>query len=130
MALGRKTGGRTAGTPNKVTASVRELAEPYGPAAIVALAQLAGLTDKPGAEAEATRIAALRELLDRAYGKAKQPTETDQAPESLQLQHLIAAQACSRMLQAELATASTRTIDAEVSRQPNGPAALFEPALE
>jgi hypothetical protein len=31
---------------------------------------LAGLTDAPGAANEATRVAALKELLDRAYGRS------------------------------------------------------------
>ena len=71
--LGRKTGGRQKGTPNKATAEIRSLAQAYGPAAIAALAQLAGLTDEPGAEAEATRVVAIKELLDRAYGRAILP---------------------------------------------------------
>jgi hypothetical protein len=43
---------------------------------------LAGLTDAPGAQHEATRVAALRELLDRGFGKATQHIagDSDTAP--------------------------------------------------
>lgn len=88
MAKGKKTGGRVAGTPNKATHEVRDLARKYGPAAIEAAARLAGLVlvvapNKEGdgeievpegmAESEPARIAALQLILDRAYGKATQP---------------------------------------------------------
>lgn len=67
MALGKKTGGRKAGIPNKVTADVRALAGEYGPVAIAELARLA-----VKAENEQARVAACKELLDRAYGKSVQ----------------------------------------------------------
>lgn len=74
MAKGQKTGGRQAGTPNKVQREDRELARKYGPKAIKELAKLAGLepngTGK--AEAEAVRKGALDSILDRAYGKPVQ----------------------------------------------------------
>jgi hypothetical protein len=73
MALGRKTGGRQRGTLNKNTTEVRSLAQAYGPAAIAALARLAGLTGGPAAEAETTRVIAIKELLDRGYGRATMP---------------------------------------------------------
>jgi hypothetical protein len=73
MAKGRKTGGRALGTPNKVTGDVRALAREYGPEAIAALARMAGLTQAPGAESEAVRVACLKEILDRAYGKGTLP---------------------------------------------------------
>lgn len=78
MAEGRKTGGRQKGTLNKATASVKALAQKHGPAAIAELARLA-----TKAESEAARVAAIRELLDRAYGKSKQPLvggDDDDAP--------------------------------------------------
>lgn len=81
MAKGQKTGGRTAGTPNKATSEVKVLAGKYGPDAIKALAGLAGLitTGKTKeAESEAARVAALKEILDRAYGKASQPIAGDE----------------------------------------------------
>jgi len=61
---GLKTGGRKAGTPNKATAEIRELAQNYGPEALVELARLA-----KEAVSESARIAAIREILDRAYGR-------------------------------------------------------------
>jgi hypothetical protein len=75
MAKGQKTGGRTAGTPNKATGEVKALAGQYGPDEVKALAALAGMNkDEAGkAESEAARVAAIKELLDRAYGKAAQP---------------------------------------------------------
>lgn len=67
MAKGRKTGGRVAGTPNKATRDVKAMAQKHGPECIAGLALLAKT-----AESEQARIAAMRELLDRAYGKAPQ----------------------------------------------------------
>src|SRR5262245_7890914 len=68
---GRRPGsGRKKGTPNKVTAEIKELAQKYGPEAIAELARLA-----TKAESEAARVAAIRELLDRGYGRAVQPIE-------------------------------------------------------
>jgi hypothetical protein len=58
---GRKTGGRKAGTPNKVTAEIRQVAMLHGPAAIK---RLAVLMKGSGPVA----VAACRELLDRGYG--------------------------------------------------------------
>ena len=65
-----KTGGRRKGTPNKVTVAVREAALEHGPAAVEELARLMteGRTDQ-------VRIAACREILDRAYGKSRQAIE-------------------------------------------------------
>src|SRR5262245_54567988 len=68
---GRRPGsGRKKGTPNKVTAEIKELAQQYGPEAIAELARLA-----TQAESEAARVAAIKELLDRGYGRAMQPIE-------------------------------------------------------
>ena len=71
---GRKTGGRSAGTPNKVTAEVRDLARVHGPAVLEELARLA-------LESEAIRrkVAAAKEILDRRYGKCAQPISGDEA---------------------------------------------------
>jgi hypothetical protein len=65
MAAGQKTGGRTAGTPNKATAEVRALAGQHGPAAI---AELPRLTRE--AESEQARISACNAICDRAYGRS------------------------------------------------------------
>ncbi len=67
---GRKTGGRKAGTPNKATAEIRELAMLHGPAAI---RRLVLLMRGPGPVA----VAACRELLDRGYGKSPRPIDGD-----------------------------------------------------
>ena len=76
----REGAGRKLGVPNKVTAEVMELAGKYGPKAVDALAVLAGLKAdgkaKP-AESDAARVAALKEILDRAYGKATQTIAGD-----------------------------------------------------
>lgn len=78
MAKGLKTGGRVAGTPNKATAEVKELALVFGPAAIQRAAELAGLVDgKKAAESEAAQMSALNTILDRAYGKPKQSLDVD-----------------------------------------------------
>lgn len=65
-----KTGGRKKGTPNKATSEVKALAQQYAPAALKELARLSR-----EAESEQARVAACREILDRAYGKAPQAIE-------------------------------------------------------
>ena len=67
-----KTGGRHKGTPNKVTVAVREAALKHGPGAVSELARL-----MTNAESESVRIAACREILDRAYGRPRQTMEHD-----------------------------------------------------
>lgn len=67
MATGRKTGGRKAGVPNKATREIKALAQSYGAGAIRELARLS-----TKAESETARVSAIKELLDRAYGKAPQ----------------------------------------------------------
>lgn len=64
------------GTPNKVSEEVRAIAQPYAPAAIKEAARIAGLLPrKPGSESDQARVAAINIILDRAYGKPKQPVE-------------------------------------------------------
>ncbi len=65
-----KTGGRVAGTPNRSTAAIKEMAAKHGPMALTEIARLA-----TNAKTEPTRFAACRELLDRAYGKPVQSRE-------------------------------------------------------
>lgn len=65
-----KTGGRTAGTPNKITADIKALAQEHGVTAITMLA-----TVMTTAESDQAKIAAAKELLDRGYGKATQAVE-------------------------------------------------------
>ncbi len=66
-----KTGGRKAGTPNKVGADVRAVAAELGPKALDTLHEIA--KDKT-APAQA-RVMACREILDRALGKPAQSLE-------------------------------------------------------
>ena len=65
--------GRPKGVPNKATADLKALAQVHGPAVIAKLAVMAGLTTEAPAENEGTRVAAMKELLDRGYGKSVQP---------------------------------------------------------
>jgi len=77
MAKGWKSGGRQAGTPNKVTADIRALAQVYGAEAIETLAHL-----MRHGESDAIQLAAIAQLLDRAYGKPVQGLlEADAEPE-------------------------------------------------
>ena len=70
---GKRPGaGRKRGSLNKVTAEVRELAMQHAPAAMAELARLV-----KSAKSENTRVAAIREILDRAYGKPKQAVVGD-----------------------------------------------------
>lgn len=74
----RENAGRKAGKPNKSTAEVKELAKEYGPAAIAKAAAMAGLVEgKAAAASEATQIAAVNTILDRAYGKPSQVVAGD-----------------------------------------------------
>ena len=67
----QKTGGRKAGTPNKTTASVRELVGQHLEAIVGALLEIAQDKDAPAS----ARVAACRELLDRAEGRPAQRIE-------------------------------------------------------
>ena len=69
MAQGRKTGGRRAGTPNRSSADLRALIDAVvDPEALVMeLVRLAR-----AAEREDTRLQAIRELLDRRFGRPTQ----------------------------------------------------------
>ena len=67
-----RTGGRQKGTPNKATADIKALAQVHAPQALEELARLAS-----EATSEQARVAAIKEILDRAYGKSKQSVELD-----------------------------------------------------
>ena len=67
-----KLGGRPPGSPNKITAEIRAVAQRHAPDAFAELARLAR-----EAQSEQTRVAAIKEILDRAYGRPTQPIEGD-----------------------------------------------------
>lgn len=68
MALGKKTGGRQRGVPNKATAEIKSVAQKHGPEAVRVLVSIM----KNAKAAAPARVAAAKELLDRAYGKPPQ----------------------------------------------------------
>lgn len=70
---GKRPGsGRKPGTPNKATLELKDLARQYTTDAVKELARLA-----TNAESESARVAAIRELLDRGYGRPTQPIGGD-----------------------------------------------------
>lgn len=73
MAAGRKTGGRTKGTPNKATASIKEAAQAFTNDALNVLAQVM----KDEAQPAAARVSAASAILDRGHGKPKQSVDVD-----------------------------------------------------
>lgn len=66
-----KTGGRKSGTPNKATAVIKSLAQPYGETAVAVLNEIMTDAGMP----PAARVSAAKELLDRGYGKSIQGIE-------------------------------------------------------
>jgi hypothetical protein len=72
MAKGVKTGGRKAGTPNKVTADIKALAQEYGASAISTIVGIMNTSEN-----DTARLAAAKELIDRGYGKASQAVEVN-----------------------------------------------------
>jgi hypothetical protein len=69
---GEHRGGRKAGTPNKATAVVRDIAGQYTEQAVTTLVGiLAGGEGIPAA----AQVAAAKELLDRAHGKPGQSVD-------------------------------------------------------
>jgi len=73
------------GTPNAATREIRSLAQGYGPAIVNRLAMMAGLAvdalghSIKGAENETLQLAAMKELLDRGYGRATTIVSADEA---------------------------------------------------
>lgn len=68
MAAGRKTGGRRKGTPNRATASLRDIAQQYTVESVEALVNVLRREDAPAIAV----VAAANALLDRGHGKPKQ----------------------------------------------------------
>ncbi|WP_208949785.1 hypothetical protein [Achromobacter aegrifaciens] len=73
----RRGGGRPKGVPNKATAEIKALAQQHGPDAIATLVKIMQGAKQPSA----SRVAAAKELLDRAYGKSVQPIEGSGDPD-------------------------------------------------
>jgi hypothetical protein len=67
-----KLGGRPKGSLNKVSCEIRALAQLSAPDAFAELARLAR-----EAQSEQTRVAAIKEILDRAYGRPTPPIDGD-----------------------------------------------------
>lgn len=72
MAAGRKTGGRVKGVPNRATADIKALAMEYTAEAFAALIGVVRDT-----ESDAAKVAAIKEIFDRGFGKAKQSVDVD-----------------------------------------------------
>lgn len=66
-----RTGGRQRGSLNKTTADIKALAQVHGSDAVNTLALIMADSSIP----PAARVSAAKELIDRGYGKAVQPTE-------------------------------------------------------
>ncbi len=62
---GIKTGGRKAGTPNKTTKEIRDMAMGYADGAIELIIHLMN-----NSQSDSVRLSAARELLDRCCGRA------------------------------------------------------------
>ncbi|MDX1571878.1 MAG: hypothetical protein R3200_15460 [Xanthomonadales bacterium] len=79
-----KTGGRKKGTRNKTAPDIKQLAAPYGPDALEALAGIMADPDAPAA----ARVAACREILYWAFGRpasaVEQPSEPSAAEKLLE----------------------------------------------
>lgn len=69
-APGERRGGRTKGTPNRITADIKALAQEYGAEAVEKLVEILR-----NSESDQAQIAAIKELLDRGFGKASQAVE-------------------------------------------------------
>lgn len=62
---GERRGGRQPGTPNKATASIRDIAREYTDTAVKALVDVLEDESQPGS----ARVSAASAILDRGYGK-------------------------------------------------------------
>jgi hypothetical protein len=80
---GRRDGaGRPVGSISKTTAELKTLAQQHGAAIITKLAELAGVLPGNAADSHAVQVQAMRELLDRGFGRSTQPLsgDTEAAP--------------------------------------------------
>jgi hypothetical protein len=74
-------GGRAKGTPNKATADIKAIAQKMTPEATLRLKQLIA------SENESVALGAVKEVYDRAYGKATQLVAGDDSADPLR--HMI-----------------------------------------
>lgn len=79
----REGAGRPPGVPNKATAEIKELAREY---TVEALEALVGVLRDGG---DAAKVSAAKELLDRGYGKARQPIDGDGDGGAIPVAHII-----------------------------------------
>ena len=80
---GERRGGRTKGTPNKATASIRDIARVYTDEAVIAL------VDVLRTETGAAKVSAAKEILDRGYGKATTVLAGDEDGGAIAVTHRI-----------------------------------------
>jgi hypothetical protein len=85
MALGRKTGGRKKGTPNKSTAALRAIAQQYDEEAVEKLVHL-----MRNSLDEKVQHAAAVDLIEIGHGKPKQTVEDVTNHESSRTEQLLA----------------------------------------
>jgi hypothetical protein len=104
--------GRPKGVPNIGSGEIRTMCRRYGPRAVSLLAQLAGLEPPEDVEppSEWARMTAIKELLDRAYGKSSQPLSND-PHNPLALQFVIRAPAAVESTQEWLQRYAPRQIE-------------------
>ena len=76
--IGNRGRGRPKGVPNRVTVEIKTACQAAAPQMLDELKRLALRSENEG-----TRVAAIKEIFDRAYGKASQPLGQD--PELPQL---------------------------------------------
>lgn len=79
----RPGSGRPKGVPNKATAEIKAIAQPYSEEAIHTLAQIM----REG-ESEAAKVSAANSILDRAWGKPSQAVQHS-APDGGPIRHAL-----------------------------------------
>lgn len=77
----REGAGRPPGARNKVTAEIKEIAQQYGQEAIESLVKIMRADDMP----PQARVGAIKEILDRGYGKSLQQTDLTNSDGSMAL---------------------------------------------
>lgn len=88
---GERRGGRKPGTPNKATASIRDIAREYTDEAVNALVDVLRDNQQPAA----ARVSAASAILDRGHGKPSQIIAGDEDGGAIQSVHKIIIEAVS-----------------------------------